>query len=104
MKGSPRDRSGRHPFANEIGLLIEVADSSLNRDRTTKARLYARASIPVYWIVNLAEGRLEILSQPTGPSDEPAYQQTDVHGPDESAPLFLDGREAARVSVRDLLP
>jgi Uma2 family endonuclease len=50
--GSIRDHARRHPAPHEIVLVIEVAASSLTVDRA-KARLYARAGIPAYWIVNL---------------------------------------------------
>ncbi len=55
-----------HPAPVDIILLIEVADSSLDFDRNTKAPLYAAAGISEYWIVNLIDNRLEIYSQPEG--------------------------------------
>ncbi len=45
-------------------LVIEIASTSLPRDRTLKLRLYAQANIPEYWIVNLAERRLEVYREP----------------------------------------
>jgi Uma2 family endonuclease len=48
----------------DILLVIEVADSTLNFDRNTKAPLYAAAGISEYWIVNLVDDRLEIYTQP----------------------------------------
>jgi Uma2 family endonuclease len=53
-----------HPTPADIILVIEVADSSLEFDRNTKAPLYAAAGIREYWIVNLIDDRLEIYSQP----------------------------------------
>jgi Uma2 family endonuclease len=41
-------------------LVIEVADSSLSKDRGVKARLYAIAGIPEYWIVNVADRAVEV--------------------------------------------
>lgn len=35
-----------------ILLLVEVADSTLRKDRGRKARLYARHQVPEYWIVD----------------------------------------------------
>jgi Uma2 family endonuclease len=55
-----------HPIPADIILVIEVADSTLNFDRNTKAPLYATAGINEYWIVNLVDDRLEIYSQPEG--------------------------------------
>lgn len=47
-------------------LVIEVAESSLNKDRLVKAALYAAAGVEEYWIVNLSSGIIEIHSHPTG--------------------------------------
>jgi Uma2 family endonuclease len=45
-------------------LLIEVADSSLEYDRTTKAGLYAESGIGEYWIVNLTGRVVEVHRRP----------------------------------------
>ena len=47
-------------------LIIEVADSSLEYDRETKAPLYAASGVPEYWILNLIERTLEIHTSPDG--------------------------------------
>ena len=49
-------------------LAIEVADSSLQFDRSEKLRAYARAGLPEYWIVNLAESCVEVYREPRGES------------------------------------
>jgi Uma2 family endonuclease len=41
-------------------LVIEVADSSLSKDRGVKARLYAASGIPEYWIVNVVDRSVEV--------------------------------------------
>lgn len=51
-----------HP--SEAYLLIEVAESSLGRDRGLKQRIYARAGVPEYWIVNIAERCIEVYREP----------------------------------------
>jgi Uma2 family endonuclease len=45
-------------------LVVEVSASTLRFDRTEKARLYAQAKIPEYWIVNLIDEKLEVYRQP----------------------------------------
>ena len=45
-------------------LVVEVADSSLPQDRLSKARIYAGAAIPEFWIVNLRDECIEILRDP----------------------------------------
>ncbi|MFT4667933.1 MAG: Uma2 family endonuclease [Gammaproteobacteria bacterium] len=53
-----------HPRPNEICVLIEVSDSTLKKDREEKVPLYASASIPEYWIINLVDKQIEIHRQP----------------------------------------
>jgi Uma2 family endonuclease len=55
-----------HPTATDVGLVIEVADSSLREDRGEMAELYADAGIGEYWIVNCVDQVVEIHRQPTG--------------------------------------
>jgi Uma2 family endonuclease len=50
--------------ADEVYLVIEVADSTLEYDRGEKASLYAEAAIPDYWIVNLVDCRVEVRRNP----------------------------------------
>lgn len=55
-------------------LLIEVAHTSLAKDRGRKARIYARARIPEYWIVDLKSRRVEVHTDPAGG----AYTKTTI--------------------------
>ena len=55
----------RLPNADDILLVIEVADSSLEYDRETKLPLYAKANIPEVWLINLIENIVEIYSAPS---------------------------------------
>lgn len=54
----------RHPEPHEVYLLIEVADSSIDRDLGTKAKLYAEAGIQEYWVFNLAQRQLHVFRDP----------------------------------------
>lgn len=60
IRGRTEDYPDRHPGANEVGMIVEIADATLLRNRTPKARVYARAGIPTYWIVNQVEGFVEV--------------------------------------------
>jgi Uma2 family endonuclease len=93
----------RHPEPAEVALVVEVADTSLRRDRGTKKRLYARARIPVYWIVNLVERQIEVYTDPTGPAKKPDYGQQRVYGLAEEIPVLLDELEIGRILVREVL-
>ena len=82
--------------------MVEVADSSLERDRK-KRRLYARAAIPIYWILNLVDRQLEVYCQPSGPVDKAAYQEFVIHNPGDAATLVLGGQPLGQLAVADLL-
>ncbi len=47
-------------------LVIEVAQSSLDKDRQVKGRLYAECGVPEYWIVNLVDRVIEVHTDPSG--------------------------------------
>src|SRR4051794_17419762 len=81
VRAEAAEREDRHPEPSEVALVVEVAESSLRRDRGTKKRLYARAGIVVYWIVNLAERQIEVYTEPTGPVKKPEYRRRQDYGP-----------------------
>jgi Uma2 family endonuclease len=54
----------REAWAEDALLVIEVAESSLAYDRTTKRRLYAEAGIPEYWVVDCAAETIEVHRGP----------------------------------------
>jgi len=98
VSGSPEDYRQAHP--STALLVIEVADTSLEYDRTVKASLYASAGIPEYWVVNLVERRLEVYREPASPAPETPfnalYRSLRIYHREESiSPLF-----APEVSVR----
>ena len=54
----------RKPGAEDIRLIIEVSDATLDRDRGAKARLYGMAGIPEYWVINLIDNCVEVHTEP----------------------------------------
>jgi Uma2 family endonuclease len=94
----------RHPTPADVGLVIEVADSTLLLDRRQKAPMYAEAGIVIYWIINLVDRQIEVHSQPSGPAVNPAYASLQTYRIGDSVPLILDGNTAATIPVADLLP
>jgi len=53
VRGDTRQYRERHPGVDDVVLIVEIADTTIERDRGVKKAVYARAGIPVYWIVNL---------------------------------------------------
>jgi Uma2 family endonuclease len=81
-------------------LLVEAADTSLDRDRGVKKMAYARGRIPVYWIINLVDRQVEVYSDPR----RGQYRSTQVFEPGQDVPVVIDGVEVGRIAVADLLP
>jgi Uma2 family endonuclease len=103
-RGTPRSYAARHPGPGDIGLVVEVADLTLPGDRADKARIYARAGLPVYWIGNLVDRQVEVYTLPSGPTPSPAYAQRQDYRGGDSVPFTLDGTAVATILVDELLP
>lgn len=104
VRGGSDQYLDRHPGPREVALVVEVADTTLVQDRVFKKGIYARASIPLYWIVNLMDRCVEVYSDPSGPTDSPDYRTHREYGPSDELPLVLEGREICRIPAARCLP
>jgi Uma2 family endonuclease len=104
VRGDRRDYAQRHPGPGDVTLVVEVADTSIARDRGIKKQLYAQAGIAIYWIVNLVERQIEVYTEPTGSIDQPDYRRRRDYGPVDTIPVVLDGVEVGSLRVQDVLP
>jgi Uma2 family endonuclease len=59
----PGDYSAAHP--EKAILLVEVAESSIRKDRVLKARLYAEAGVPTYWLIDVARDVAHVFADPS---------------------------------------
>ena len=89
----------RKPGPDDTEFLIEVSDSSLTFDRTTKLQIYARASIPQYWIIDVIGRQVAVYSGPSGPATVPTYQHRQDFAPGQEIPVVLSGQEVGRIEV-----
>jgi Uma2 family endonuclease len=90
-------RTGSPP-PSEVRLVIEVSDSTFAFDRSVKARLYARAGIPEYWIFNVPRSQLLVHRNPV----DGKYQSVEAFAEHESVvPLAAPD---AGLTVRDAFP
>lgn len=103
VRGDRRTYLARHPVPGDFGIVIEVASSSLDEDRVDQARIYARAGLPEYWIVNLVERQIEVYTNPQPGAAPPRYATRTDYRPGAAVPLTLDGATVT-VRVEDLLP
>ncbi len=74
-----------HPSGKDTHLAIEVADSSLKKDRTVKAELYADAGIAEYWIVDVQHRCIHLFREAVSGGDY-GWRRTAKLG-DEISPL-----------------
>ncbi len=103
-RGTVRTYLTRHPVVADVGLVVGVADSTLDTDRDIKAPLYGHAGLPEYWIINIPDRRIEVYAQPTGLTATPGYMSRVEFVPGQSVPFSLDGQVVANLPVDDLLP
>jgi Uma2 family endonuclease len=104
VRGDERTYAQRHPGSADIGLVVEVSDSTLLGERADKGRIYARAGIACYWIVNLNDRQVEVYTAPSGPAASMGFAQRVDYRPGSTVPLVLDGTLAGNIPVQDLLP
>jgi len=101
VRGSPEDFQDHHPAPADVVVVIEVVDSTLDYDRSTKQRLYAQAGIGVYWIVNLPGGQIEVYEQPDAVTAK--YGNRTDCGAGQVLQLTI-GATVVSVAVNDVLP
>lgn len=88
----PRDYWESLPTPEDVLLLVEVADTSLEYDRDAKLPLYARSGIPEVWLLDLQGNRLHVFRAPK----EGVYTEQRVLLPGEEAePLLFPGVRVA---------
>ena len=89
----------RHPGPSDIGIVLEVADSTLLADRRYKGTLYANEKIPEFWLINLVKRKIEVYTKPRGGK----YGKKVEYAETDAVPLILDGVKVADVSVAELM-
>lgn len=104
VRGNERTYLRQHPGPADIGLIVEIADSSLDQDQRQKSRIYARARVPAYWIVNLVNRQVEVFTNPTGTVDAAAYAIQQTYRNQERIPWQVAGQLVAEIQANDLLP
>jgi Uma2 family endonuclease len=88
------------PTADQVYLVIEVAESSLIADRDWKLRTFAKAGIAEYWIANLVDKQIEVYTEPQNDS----YRTIRIYRPGDAVPLTVAGQTVAPIPVDEVLP
>ena len=87
------------PPADAVPLVIEVADSSLAPDRNEVLKKYAIEAVPTYWIANIPLRRIEVYTEPSGPSESPGYGSMAIYTRGQAVPVVVDGNQVGDVAV-----
>ncbi|HEY1189110.1 MAG TPA: Uma2 family endonuclease [Gemmata sp.] len=104
LRGDETTCDGRLPTPADMGLVLEVSDSTLAFDRRDKGRIYAREGIPVYWIINVEDKQIEVYTDPDATANPPVYKTRTDYKPGDTVPITLDGAPVGTVPVNELLP
>jgi Uma2 family endonuclease len=99
VRGARHDYADQPPSPDNIALVVEVSDATLRRDRTLKLRIYARAGIPVYWIINLPERQIEVYSEPAGEG----YARRLIYTDAQDLPVSIGGAVVGHLRAAELL-
>jgi Uma2 family endonuclease len=100
VRGSDTDYRHRHPKPADVGLLVEVSETTRGQDRSRKLSAYAKARIPVYWIVNLVDRQVEVYTRPS----KGRYQSRVDFRPGQQIPVTLGGQQLRPIPVEEILP
>lgn len=101
IRGSDADYRGRLPTADDVAMLVEVSEAKLRQDRGKRRTAYARANIPVYWIVNLVDRQVEVYTRPTR---DGRYRSRKDYKPGQQIPVVIAGQQLPPIPVDDILP
>ncbi len=79
VKGPKRRFFQGHPRSNEVAIVVEVSESTLEQDHGIKHDMYAHDNIPEDWILNLVAKRVEVCTMPLA-GENSTYQQIAHYG------------------------
>lgn len=100
----PEDKyDDRHPGPDDLVLVVEVSNTTLGFDRSTKLQLYAASRIVQYWIIDVNARRIEVHTQPRG-GKAPGYRKQTTYAPGDAVPVVAGGKRLGTIPAEDLLP
>ena len=102
IRGSDDLYTDRLPAAADVFCLIEVADSSLERDQTEKLPVYARAGVVQYIILNLRNRTAEVYTRPDVAGG--TYAAPEIVDAEGNLALRIGESETLSVRLADVLP
>ncbi|MEA5470193.1 Uma2 family endonuclease [Spirulina sp. 06S082] len=98
VQPDPRDYADNHPIVSQVYAIVEVADTTLRRDCSLKARNYANSGIEDYWVLDIENRQLHLFREPTSEG----YNSESILSEDnEVSPLQFP---ELRIRIQEILP
>lgn len=102
LRGPHSRFAERHPHAEDALVVIEIADGCLPRVRGIKRRIYARAGIATYWVVDVEAECVEVYTKPE--QSLASYRYRDQFRVRDCVTIMSQGERLTEVHVSDLFP
>jgi Uma2 family endonuclease len=102
LKGPDEQYRDRRPEPGDVGIIVEVAVTSLTKDLGPQAAKYARAGVPCYWVADVARRRIVEHRGPKVEEGVGSYETVRELGPGNEIDVILDAAAAGRIAVSDL--
>ena len=97
VQSNPLDYEDHHPTAAHVFFLIEIANTSLDCDRTVKAPAYASSRTSEYWVLDVIDRKLHVYRLPSANG----YQSETILAEDASvSPIAFPN---CVITVREML-
>jgi Uma2 family endonuclease len=100
VRGTNNDYKHRTPEPADVALLVEVSETTYDRDRGEKWTAYAKGGIPVYWIIDLVKARVEVYTDPS----PGGYQSRVDFQRGQHVPVAIGGQQLRPIAVAEILP
>ena len=84
-----------------LGELAVLTEDDRDYD---KARIYARATIPQYWLVDVGRGRIEVFEKPDHERNPGGYRERGSLQATDVLEVILNGRKVGAIPVSKLFP
>lgn len=95
------EQPDRHPTPLDVGLLVEVAVTSLPKDLGSRVEVFARAGIPVYWVADVLGRRIVRHREPTVVDGVGRYTDIREYQHEDEIEVVFDGRECGRIPLAE---
>jgi Putative restriction endonuclease len=93
----------RYPTTLDVGLIIEVAVTSLPKDLKERAEKFARALVPVYWVADVQGHRMIEHLGPQILDGVGTYASVKTYGQVDVIDLVLDGKSIVKIAIAEML-